>query len=153
QRVDARLRGRGVSLPHRAEIRQRRADVDHRAALRFQVRERRAGNVEGPLEVDVDHGAEAVGREILGEADEIAGGAVDDDVEAPEFGDARGDRVVDRRRIAHVSGFGRRSHAERLQLVARRLEMFELAAGDGDVAAVPGKGEGDAAADAGAAAG
>jgi hypothetical protein len=75
-----------MRLPHRPEVVERGADVDHRAALRLQVRQRRARDVERPLQIDVDDGAEPVGREVLDQADEVAGGTVDHDVEPSEVG-------------------------------------------------------------------
>src|SRR5207249_3858504 len=112
-----------------------------------------ARHVERPLQVDVDDGAEAVGGEVLRQADEIAGGAVYEDVETPEFGDRRVDGGGDGGRIANVGGFRRRAAPGRPQFRERRLEMLHLPAGDRDVAAVRGEGERDAAADAGPAAG
>ena len=49
---------------------------------RLQMRKRRARDVEGAFQIDVDHGAEPVGRQVLGQRDEVARGAVDEDVQA-----------------------------------------------------------------------
>ena len=47
---------------------QRGADVKNLPAVLFEFFERRATNVEGAFQVDVDDGTEAVGREVLREA-------------------------------------------------------------------------------------
>jgi len=117
------------------------------------MRQRGTRDVEGAFQIDIDDGAEAVRREIFGEADEVARGAVDQDVEAAQLRHDGGNRVVDRRGIPHVGRHRDRTNAEGAQFGRRRLEMFDLAAGDRDVAAVGRERERNPAADAGAAAG
>ena len=142
-----------MRLAHRAQILQRGADVQHRSAVRLQVRQRRTGHVKGAFQVDVHHGREPVRREVFGAADEIAGGAVHHDIEPAQLGNRRRDHALDCRRIANVGRSRDRAPAGRAQLRNRRLEMFQAAARDRDVAPVCGEREGDPAADAGAAAG
>jgi hypothetical protein len=70
----------------------------------FEKRQAGARHVVGPLEIDVDHGTEAVRGQILGRADEISRGPVDDDVEASEVAFDGRHRVGHRGRIADVGG-------------------------------------------------
>ena len=146
-RVHAGLRGRRVNLADRAQIRQRRADVDHAAAAHAHVRKRRAGHVERSLEIDVDDRAEAVRRQVLCIAHEVAGRAVDHDVETPE---RRRGLVHDRRdgsRVPHVSA-ERQCPDTRPGNVSRRgIEMLLLPAGNRHVAAMRRQRQRNAAAD------
>src|SRR3712207_6552076 len=102
ERVHARLRRRYMKLVRRAEVMQRRADVENLAAILLQLLERRAADVKGALEVDVDDRAEAVRRKLRRGAQEVPGRAVDDDVYAPELLNRRGDGALYLREVAHV---------------------------------------------------
>ena len=104
QRVDAGFRRGRVCLSDGAEVGECRADVDDRSAARLEMRKRRARHMERAFEIDVDDGPESVRRQILGEADEVAGGAVDHDVETAEIRDGLIDRRRYRAGIAHVGG-------------------------------------------------
>ena len=117
------------------------------------MRKRRLRHVEGALQIDVDNGAEAVRRKVFGKADEVAGCAVDENVEASERRQRRRHDVAHGRRIAHVGGLCDGTYAERAQFDCRRLEMFHRPAGDCDIAAVRRKRKRNAPADPGTAAG
>src|SRR5687767_2036365 len=132
QRVHARLRRRDVELHGRAEVVERRADVEYLAAPFFQLLEGGAADVEGALEVYVNDRPEAVGRKLLGRAEEVAGRAVDRDVKTAEALDRRGDGALDRGEVAHVGGHGQRLAARLVDARGGGLEVFELAADERD---------------------
>ena len=109
---------------------QRRADVEDRAALFLKMRMGRPRDVEGALQVDVDHRAEPVRRELVGRADEVAGGAIDQDVEPAEGVDRASDDAVDVRRDANVTRRRDRAHPELPDLafaVGSRCSALRLA--------------------------
>jgi hypothetical protein len=151
ERIDAGLRGRRMRLPHRAEILQRRADVQDYAAARFQMRERRARDVERPLQIDIDNRAEPVRGEILGGADEIAGRAVHDDIQMAKRGGRLSDGALHRRGVAHICGKRQRANTNCADLGGGAVQMLALPAHDRDVASMPRQRQRDAAADARAA--
>src|SRR4029077_1371407 len=84
---------------------------------------------------------------VFGEADEIAGGAVDQDVDVTEIADDSRHHRVDGLGIADVGGVGDGPYAALPQFRSGRLGMLDLPAGDGDIAAVRRKRVRDAAAD------
>src|SRR5207237_3854251 len=96
---------------------------------------------------------EAVWRKLLGEADEVAGRSIDEDVETAEGVHRPGNHRLDGGRIANVAGERDCAHAVRLDLARGRGEMFEPPARNRDVAAVGCQRERDATANPRAAAG
>ena len=104
----------------------------------LQMRKRGARHVEGALQIDVHDGAEPVRRKILGQAHEVSGGAVDEDVEPAEGLDG-----ARRRPHRHRRACGRRrrppARARRAsrRSVDGRLEVLLASAGDRHVAARP----------------
>jgi hypothetical protein len=91
--------------------------------------------VERAVEDDPDHRVPAVRRQLLGAADEVAGGVVDQDVEAAEVLHRALDHLVDLLGLAHVELHGERVDAGGAQRGAPGLEMLRVAAGDGDARA------------------
>jgi ABC-2 type transport system permease protein len=155
ERVHAGLGRRRVYLERRAVVVERRADVEHEpAAAPAQRLERGLARVEAADQIDLDDGAKAVGRQRGGRGQEVAGRAVDQDVEAAHALDAGrhgGSQLV---RLPHV---GRRVHhlARRLglELRCRCRQDIRLAAHQTDARAVRDVRARDALADACAAAG
>ena len=117
------------------------------------MRKRRLRHVEGALQIDVDNGAEAVRRKVFGKADEVAGCAVDENVEASKRRHGRRHGLTHGRGIAHVGGLRHGAYAERAQFDCRRIEMLHRSADDCDVAAMRRKRKRNAPADPGTAAG
>src|ERR1044072_4744168 len=142
-----------MKLHRRAEVVERRADVENLSAVLLQLFERRAADVEGALKVNVDDGAEAVGRKLLGLAEEVAGRAVDGDVYPAEALKRRRHGALDRRVVAHVRRDGQSLPARLVNLRRRGFEMFELAADERDARARFGQGTSDSTRDACSAAG
>ncbi len=114
---------------------------------------RRPRDVERPFQIDVDDRAKAVGRQLVGEADEVASGAVDQNVEAAERVNGARDHAVHVGWNANVTGHGDRTHAMLPDLPGSRLEVLDLPAGDRHVAPRVSQRERNAPADPGPAAG
>ena len=154
ERVDARLGGAGVGLEGQRLVVQRRRDVDHERRARRRRPPPRAGegaergtaHVVGALHVNVDDGAEGFGRELLGRAHEVAGGAVHKDVQATVLMQARGHRRCARVGVAHIAAACRR-HARGPALAQRAATLLQdcnTATEEGQACPMSGKCLGDA---------
>src|SRR5262249_62178458 len=95
---------------------------DGAAALR-EVRVGRAACVECAAEVDIDDAAKAVCAEGLGAGEEVAGRAVDEDVEARSYGRGGGGLPLERGEVANVARVHRRRAASCSDLRRHRLEL------------------------------
>ena len=87
QRINTSFRCRHVKLHRRAEIMERGADVQNLAAMLFQLCKRRATDVERAFQVDVNHGAKAVWRQLFRRAEKVSRGAVNDDIDLAKLFD------------------------------------------------------------------
>ena len=103
-----------------------------------------ARDVERALEIDVHDRAEPVWRKVLGQADEISGRAVDDDVEAAERLCGLRRRRLDGSRLADVAGQRERMHAGPLRsrrvgsrCSCLRLVIATLQPADASASAMP----------------
>ena len=154
ERVDARLGGARVRLEGQRLVVQRRRDVDHEWRARSgrptpragEGAERGAAHVVGALQVNVDDGAEGFGRELLGRAHEVAGGAVHKDVQPAVLTQACGHRRCARVGVAHIAA-ARRRHARGPALAQRAATLLQYcgtAAEEGQACAMSGKCLGDA---------
>ena len=106
ERVNARLGRRDVKLHRRAEIMQRRADVQDLTVMFLQLFEGGATNIERSLEIDIHHRAKAVRRQLFRRAQEISRRAVHDNIDLAKVLDRGGNRFRDFIRVAHVGGYG-----------------------------------------------
>ena len=149
ERIDAGFRRRGMALADRAQQLQRRADVeDHADPLAFRCGNAARDTLKVPFEIDVDDRAEAIRRQVLGQADEVARGAVDEDVDACRTSPTVCATTPSTAAGSRTSPASReRPHAARGNLGGGRLEMIELPAGNRDVAPRLRERERDAAAD------
>src|SRR5690606_14108151 len=87
------------------------------------------GAVEGPVQHDVDHGVPAVDGQFLGGTDEVAGGVVDQDVDAAEPVQGRLDHVVHLLRVADIHGHYQGLAAPGFDLGGGSPEVVLVAAG------------------------
>ncbi len=103
QRIDGGLRRRDVQLAGGPAVVQGGADVEDLATVVAHPGViGGAGDMPGPLGVDVQNRAEPVGREVGRGAEEVARGAVDQDVESAQVLQHAGDRRLHLRGLAHV---------------------------------------------------
>jgi hypothetical protein len=111
--------------------------------------------VDGAVEDGPHDGVEPVGRQLLGEGQEVAGGVVDEAVDVPEAPGGAGDQGLAGGGLADVGGedFDRSALARRSRDLARsRLELLAAAAGDRHAGPVRREGLRHREAEAGAAA-
>ena len=151
--LDAGLGGANVHLERMGHVGHAGRDEEDGALGLLELREGRPRGVEGADQVDVDHGLEAVGAQVLGAAQEVAGRAAHQHVDGAQ----RRLRLVDGRLQRRRSGARRRTWRTpcapmRLQLLGGDVEAFARAAADGDVGPDRGEALGDAEVDAAAAA-
>src|SRR5436190_22791519 len=102
--VNAGFRCGHMDLQRRAEIMERRADIQNLAAVFPKLSKGSSTNIEGALQVDIDYGSEAIRREVLGRAKKVAGGAINDNIYFAEAFDSRVNRSLYFFRFTHVSG-------------------------------------------------
>ena len=121
------MNGAGASGPH--VVGQDRDDCAA-AAARNHVLPDCARAIEAAVEDDPDHRVPAIRRQVLGLADEVAGGIVDEDVDAAEVTDRPLDHLVDLLRVAHVDLHGQGIEAGVPQLRTSLLEVLRVAAAD-----------------------
>jgi hypothetical protein len=91
--------------------------------------------VERAVEHDSHHGVPAFGREVLGAADEVAGGVVDEDVDVSEVFDGPFDELVDLIRIPDVDLHDERVEPRVPQLRRSGFEVGRVPAADDDAGA------------------
>src|SRR4026209_2016082 len=89
-----------------------RGDVQNLSAMFFELRKRRAADVESSLQIDIDHGAKAVRRQLFSRTQKVAGRAVNDNVDLSEVFDSLCDGFFNIFGVANVS-----SHRECLATV------------------------------------
>src|ERR1044072_815262 len=89
-----------MKLHRRAEIMQRRTDVQDLPAMFFQLRKPRATHVESSLQIDIHHGPKPVRRQPLRRAKKISRRAIYDDVDLPKLLDR--DRKSTRLNSSHT---------------------------------------------------
>src|SRR5204862_4072725 len=110
-------------------------------------------DVKRAVEDDVGDGVEAVRRQVLRRADEVAGGVVDEAAERAVFVPDPLHHGIDRRGIADIDNMGTHATAVLRSELARRVFQDTAAApGDPQVGAEPQVAGGDLLAQAGAAA-
>src|SRR5918994_5072237 len=109
--------------------------------------------VESAVQHDADDRVPPVDRKILGAADEIARGVVDEDVDVPEVLDGALDELVDLLGVAHVDLPGERIEAGMTEFCRPRLEVRRIPAADDDARAERTEAFRDGETDAGASAG
>src|SRR5262249_8390825 len=85
-------------------------------------------DIERAFQINVHHRAETIRRELIRGHQEIAGGAIDDDIYSAKVLDGSGDRSFDLLRLTHV-----RRHRQRLAAIfidcrSRGQEMVHLPA-------------------------
>lgn len=126
-----------------------RRDVDDpAAALRLQVRERRAAAEEGALRVHVHHDIPVALGQFGDRMNADHARAIHEDVEPAEFGERLRDHRVDLRGLRDVDLRDRRPPAERAYLARGGVERVVEQVGQQDVGARAGKRQRNAAADA-----
>src|SRR5437773_3033990 len=123
---------------------QRGADVKNLPAVLFEFFERRATNVEGAFQVDINHGSETVWRKLFCLGKKISRRAVNDDVDFAEALDGCGHSLRDFIRPANIGGHGKGLTKRGVIIAAlrrvvdgrgRRLEMFQATTDQRDVGA------------------
>ena len=106
-----RLQQRGLLRVHRAHV-----DDAPAAARLVHVRQASLGGEEGAVQVNGEHLLPLSEGEVLDRMHDLDAGVADQDVDATEFGDHRGDTVVDRSLVADIH-----RHAHRLATACRDL--------------------------------
>ena len=109
--------------------------------------------VERAVQDDADDGVPSVDREILGGADEVARGVVDEDVDVPEVLDGALDQLVHLLGVADVDLNGQRIEPGMAELSRSRFEVCRVPAADDDARAERTEALRNGETDAGAAAG
>ena len=105
------------------------------AAARDHVPADRARAVEAAVQHDADDRVPAVGRQILGLADEVAGGVVDQDVDAAEVADDARDHLVHLFGVPDVDLHDQRIEPGMAQLGAAAHDVLRVAAANRDARA------------------
>ena len=137
---NARLGRPGVGHVRRGEPGVVRPDVDDApAALRPHRREDCPAHEERPVEHDLDDRPPAVRGELLRRAQEVTGGVVDEDVDAPEALERPLRDPLGLLGVAHVGLEGEGAPPQRLDLPDDLGVVLGVAAGDHDVGAVAGQ--------------
>src|SRR5215218_8891662 len=94
QRINTSLRRRYVKLHRRPQIMKRRTDVQNLSAILFELRKRRAANVEGAFEIDVNYSSKSIRRQLLSRAEKVAGSSVHNNIDLAELFDSLGDSFL-----------------------------------------------------------
>src|SRR4029079_3005497 len=135
------------------------ADVQNLPVILVQVLERCPADIEGSFEIDIHDGAETIWRKLFGFAEEVAGSAIDDDIDFAEPFHGGCDGLLDLVGLANISRDGKGFANDRVRATrvidcfGRGLEMFNTATDQRDFSARFSQGPRYAARDARAATG
>jgi len=144
------LGGHVGGLEQARDLGMHRAHVDDRAALLLRVHrlEAGAGGQEGAVEVDREHLLPGLERHLVHRADHLHAGIADQDVDAAELAHDALHTGLHLRLAGDVHGDADGLAAGIADLPGHRLGPFQVEVGDGDLGALAGEGQRDAAADA-----
>lgn len=131
-RADMGLIGKGhIGLPAR--------DKQQGPPRLPQLLEAGMGGVECAEQVDLDHGAEALGRNGFGRRDKVAGGPANCKADRPERLAATRNGGLHGRIIAHVGNRSEDRGTARFKFLAPRVEPLRRAPADADTGSQPGQ--------------
>ena len=146
QSIDASLGRRDMQLHRRAQVVQRRTDVQDLALMLLQLIESRAANIERALQIDIHDRAKTVGRKFFRRAKKVSGCAVHYDIDFAESFNGGRDGLLNFFGVAHVGGDGKgfahvvwswgalaNSAPRFIDCLRGGLEMFHPAAHQGNV--------------------
>ena len=105
------------------------------AASPDHVPSHRPRAVEAPVQDDADYRVPAVGRQILGAADEVSRRVVDQYVDVAEVPDDAADHLIDLLRFSDIDLDGERIEAGMAKFSGALLEVRRVAAADREVRA------------------
>src|ERR1044072_4170701 len=139
QRIYTGFSGRNVNLHWCAEIMEGGANVQYLPAMLFELRKGLTTNVESSFRIDIEDGAETIGRQLFRRAQKVSGGTVHYDVDLAEVFDCLCDCLFNRFGLAHIGHDCERLAAVCVDRVRSRLQVFDLPTGDSDTRARFGK--------------
>jgi hypothetical protein len=129
------------------------ADIQYLTAMLFQLRERRATDIESSFEIDVNNSPKTIWGQLFSRDQEISGGAVNDDVDLSKVSNGRGNGLFHLFGIAHVRGDRKRFAATLVYCGRCGFKVLQLAANQRNAGAGFRQRSRHASGDAGAAAG
>ena len=85
---------------------ERGGDIEDLAARLFKLFESGAADVECAFRIDIDDGAETIGRQLVGGGEEVAGSSIDDNVDLSIMLDRSSDGIFNRGLVTHIRRYG-----------------------------------------------
>jgi hypothetical protein len=115
-----------VKLHRRPEIVKRRADIQNLPAILLELSKSRTTNIKRPLQIDIHHCPETVGRQLLGGTKKIPRRTVDDDIDLAELLDRLCNGLFHLLRLSNVSRNSYRLAAFLIDRLRRRFKVVHL---------------------------
>src|SRR5688572_6518722 len=117
-----------MELHRRAEVMQRRADVQNLSAMLLELCKRRTTDVERSLQVDIDDRAKAVRRQLFSLTKKVSRRAINNDIDFAKLFDRLCHSAFDLSRLTHIRNCGDRFAARCIDRISRRLKVLEISA-------------------------
>ena len=113
-----------------------RAPLDH-------MRTHATAHVPGAVQIEIDHRTPAAVADLSRRGGKLTAGVVDQKIDAAEALDGLLNQRLDLIDVANVGGHGQAANAGVDDLFGRPVQVLSVAAGDDDIGAKVGKGQGD----------